>query len=199
MLSDYHTRLPEYEDYLPELRDFHLRSKTRLINVFQLWNRQYIEGLVELLKPLPGPYLEVGAGDGVLSHWLREYGINYIATDNFSWKIEAVHPVEGLSVGEAIEKYHPRTAIASWAILEGTVDRPLFEAQIPNIITIGESNGGACGAIWDGYPERLGYERVEGFEFDQYNICCTDWFMYDRQHQHSLTILWRRKLEATNT
>jgi len=114
-------------------------------NIFQVWTREYVEMLGRyLLKRTAAHHngdtivIDVGAGDGLLAHFLRESFENtapagdtrqasrcgssadekrkipiVIATDDGSWRISQVARVEPLSVEETIEKYAARTAGSS--------------------------------------------------------------------------------------
>lgn len=60
------------------------------------------------------PMIEICAGKGKLSYHLRKLGIDIIATDDYSQKMERDESlVERLNHEEALEKYKPRLVIAS--------------------------------------------------------------------------------------
>lgn len=85
---------------------------------FSLFNVETIESvrsLSNVLKSLPSPVVEVCAGRGKLSYWLRRFGVKIIATDDYSWKLWGERfNVERLSITEALEKYNPKTVLGSW-------------------------------------------------------------------------------------
>lgn len=163
--------------------------------IYQFWNKEYIECLANEIKKRVGNklVLEVAAGDGMLSYWLRSYGVNIIATDSGEWKITPRNHVEIIDAVSAIKKYNPIMVIASWLPYQEELDIQIFNQKVPYIILIGEENG-ACGSekFWETeYWKKAGYERVWLDECDRYNICRTDYCFGDTCYFiHSTTGLY---------
>ncbi|PIR68209.1 hypothetical protein COU49_02605 [Candidatus Nomurabacteria bacterium CG10_big_fil_rev_8_21_14_0_10_35_16] len=104
--------------------------------IYEVWTEEYIEAfgnyLVQRVRDLGGSerspiiILEVGAGNGRLTHFLQERlerlipgQVKIIASDpgtSDSWKDKIDHdfPVENLSQQEALKKYKPQIVIGSW-------------------------------------------------------------------------------------
>lgn len=119
--------LRESPRYYPEL----LRWREKNTQ-FELFTREFIAAFSEYLAARvsqisgevrePVRLLEVGAGTGRLSHFVRgqlrvhlpdiEYSLT--ATDNGSWKIEPEFDVRKMEVSAAIKAYKPHIAISSW-------------------------------------------------------------------------------------
>ncbi len=221
----YHERLPTYQevhDACYERDSIHISdmfeniekgihemwfSKCREHNIFQLWNKEYIETLASEIKKLIGEDLavEVAAGDGMLSHWLREHGINIIASDNMSWHekgerhdrdqpVKTQSEVEKLDGVAAVKKYKPRLVIASWVEYTSTLDIEILEQSPEFFIIIGEGRGGCTGSeeLWERFGE-LEY-RLDWFkDLDGYNICRTDSAIPGfKMQRHSTTSLFTR-------
>ena len=90
-------------------------SFCRRYTLYNIENLELVSGLAFVLRELPRPIIEVCAGRGKLSYWLRRFGIDIIATDDYSWRLWGErHGVEKLDVWEALEKYSPRTVLGSW-------------------------------------------------------------------------------------
>ncbi len=90
----------------------HFCSKYSLFNVE---TKEFVFVLADILRSLPNPKVEVCAGRGKLSFWLRRLGVDIIATDDYSWKLWGKRfCVERLSIEEALEKYNPQTVLGSW-------------------------------------------------------------------------------------
>lgn len=100
-------------------------------NRYEYWTIEYIQALslhlaeqVERLKVTTGKgvvCLEVGAGNGALTHFLRTEiqqleveGVTLVATDQGSPSISPVLPVEELGYKEALGTYNPDIVLASW-------------------------------------------------------------------------------------
>jgi hypothetical protein len=147
-------------------------------SIFQLWTKEYISGLALHLKRRSGGFkgktivLDVGAGDGLLAHALREEmkakrtrsysrtmensGLNtptVIATDNGSWGIRQTAPVENLNAQEALAKYcglegQQVIVLCSW-MPAGEDWTALFrQFNVDEYILIGEYDDGICGDNW---------------------------------------------------
>jgi hypothetical protein len=152
--------------------------------VFEFWNKEYIDAFSEYLiqrakefqstKEKPLQILEVGAGNGKLTHFLKEQfekkkieNIVIRATDSGEWmkpregisQIITPHfPVEILDYKEALEKYKPDVVICSWMPYEEdwTAD---FRAtdSLKEYILIGEKDGGCCGHPWETWGANPSY------------------------------------------
>lgn len=84
-------------------------------DIFQVWNEEFIEGLVSLIKGLETqPILEICAGNGKLGYHLQQRGINLHMTDDGSWHINSNGLTEKLDYNEALKKYEPQLVIAAW-------------------------------------------------------------------------------------
>jgi hypothetical protein len=112
------------------------------VGIYEFWTQEYVSALANYLMSrcidFDGPtvVVDVGAGDGILVHYLNRYvkggekGHDFhgnlktlkpspsqrrkhtkfpmiVATDDGSWKINPKASVEKLSVSEALEKYNP--------------------------------------------------------------------------------------------
>ena len=147
-------------------------------NIYEFWTRDYIQNLTTYLtsrmdnKKRNTLILEVGAGDGLLSHFLQQFmmkqkkqmngnNVKIVATDNNSWKIPSLVPVESLSVEQSLQKYVASgeydhvICICSW--MPNGVDwtKLMRQANVNEYILIGECDDGSCGDNWNtwGNPE----------------------------------------------
>ncbi len=174
-------------------------------NIFQVWNKEYIEALSKEIPSLirKDLVLEVAAGDGMLSHWLREYGVNIKATDNMSWHNkepnERVPPlklhseVEKLDAISAIRKYKPRMVISSWIPYGSEIDCEILDEDPEYLILIGEGDGGCTGSskFWeDFYWKQKGYTKHD-LDVDTWNLCRTD-YGHSYGRSHGSTVLYTR-------
>ncbi len=166
---------------------------------FQFWNKEYISELACEIRKLVGDrlVLEVCAGDGLLTKWLKEEGINIIATDNFQWEIPILFPVERIDAIAAARRYKPYLIIASWIECDTDLDVQLLNENCDCLIIIGEGEGGCTGSegFWKKYEEKytLRYAEIA----DKFNLCRTDYsfamFDGDNIMRHSSTVILERK------
>lgn len=166
--------------------------------VFEVWTKEYIEALVSYLEENFGSkhildrprILEVGAGNGKLTYWLRHYLPEWdiIAIDDASWEWDGGEEewenhgvmidrdiVEEIDYKEALEKYcqdGPVIIICSWMPYEDdwTPDFRRYD-DVSAYIMIGESWGGCCGSdsTWHDHPD---FDQKDLELGDQ--ICRTD-------------------------
>ncbi|MFA6348415.1 MAG: hypothetical protein WCX30_03215 [Candidatus Paceibacterota bacterium] len=141
------------------------RCNDRDNQIYEFLNKEFINSLSDYLserieklgasESSPVIILEVGAGDGRLSHFLKERletgfpnKVKVVATDSNEWKIKTVLPVEEINSKEALEKYNPQIVICSWMPYgeDFTAD---FRAtkSVQEYILIGE-RAGCCGDEW---------------------------------------------------
>lgn len=186
--------------------------------VFELLNEEFITALSQYLEKRINELqtsatetitiLEVGAGNGRLSHFLRQQlenalpgKIKVVATDSGTWSIESSFPVESMGHKEALETYQPQIVIFSWMPYEEDVtDDFRATASVQEYILIGEDDGGCCGDEWrtwgssaDGSTppyEEDGFERERLGEIGKHQICRTD---TPGRYYHSSTNSFQRK------
>lgn len=96
----------------------------RKYGIFQIWTKEFMDAFALYLnKTLSRPdalILDCGAGNGLLTLWLKRYGLNVIAVDSRSeeWKFTQNGKIPDwvlqMEVSEALEKFQPELVIASW-------------------------------------------------------------------------------------
>lgn len=78
----------------------------------------YSRALIDQLQQLIGDRscLEIAAGDGTLSRFLRERGVRITATDDYSWQDRIAFPesVVRLPAQMALRQYTPKVVLCSW-------------------------------------------------------------------------------------
>lgn len=134
--------------------------------VFEFLNEEFITAfsnyLAERVESLgasedsPMTILEVGAGNGRLSHFLQQKlkarfsgKVTVVATDSGEWSLKTAFPVEVIGHKEALEKHKPKIVIFSWMpYQEDITDDFRAGESVEEYILIGESDGGCCGDEW---------------------------------------------------
>lgn len=169
---------------------------------FELLNRDYVEALGDYVatrvkslkqeKDTPLTILEIGAGDGRLTHFLTAElekhvpgQTRLIAVDNGEWNIAPAFPVEQLDQRRALMKYKPTIVICSW-MPPGTDWSADFRAtsSVQEYTLIGESySTGDNVKTWNLYSsEEIASYEVDGFirvdlpYLDKLQICRIDWY-----------------------
>lgn len=135
--------------------------------VHQYWTREFVHDLAQQIASFaPRRVLEVGAGRGELTRWLRDYRLPVIATDDGSWLDGRLHwpaalpaDVVPLDYAAALAAYQPDVVLCAWMPL-GEDWTPVFRAcaSVRAYFLIGEGPGGCTGTPasfmtvpgWDG-------------------------------------------------
>jgi hypothetical protein len=194
-------------------------------SIFEFLNEEFIDSFSDYLSQRvrelnasedePIIVLEVGAGNGRLSHFLRQKldfklpgKVEVVAIDSGQWDIKTTFPVETLEHVEALRKYQPDIVIFSWMPYEEDVTDDFRATQSVNeYILIGETDGGCCGDEWRTWGLRPynfdeeeqqeevipyvadGFEREDLNEISKTQICRTD---FGGSYHHSSTVSFRR-------
>lgn len=156
--------------------------------LYQIWTKETIDALATWLEHERAQVvLEVGAGDGLLTHWLRarlrDIPIRLIATDNGSWQTSASlhwpHRAENvwqLTAAQALARFQPDTVLSSWMPWgEDWTGRFRMCRSVSRYVLIGEGRGGAVAteSAWDPHPDWLARPIPD---FEEGAWCRTDWW-----------------------
>lgn len=97
--------------------------------IYCFYSRPFVQRLAALIAGRP--CLEIAAGDGTLSCFLRDLGLVVTATDDHSWQDRIAFPdtVERLDAGAALRKYAPRVVLCSWPPAHNSFERAVFRTD----------------------------------------------------------------------
>ncbi len=193
--------------------------------IFEVLSEEFLDSFSEYLiqrtenhaasEDSPITILEVGAGNGRLSHFLRQKlevrspgKFNVVATDSGEWGLKKPCPVEIIGHCEALKKYKPQIVICSWMPYCKDLTKDFRDTEsVSEYILIGETDGGCCGDAWltwgfsfsfdvsSGTEENTppyiadGFERKDLKDIGQHQICRSDRL---GDYLHSATISFKR-------
>ncbi|MFI3154796.1 MAG: hypothetical protein QX199_01430 [Methylococcaceae bacterium] len=125
----------------------------------------YSRTLVEVLGGMIASRscLEIGAGDGTLSRFLKERGVQITATDNHSWKNAVDYPEWVIKLGarEALAAYAPEVVICSWPPSQNDFEHYVFNTpRVQLYIVIGSRHQFAFGN-WKDYKQQSVFDLEE--------------------------------------
>lgn len=206
--SSYDEAVQAFQALSQKQRDEVFIHKTR--PVFEVFNRTHVNALAAYIVDTGyTSVLEVGAGDGRLAKYLseaihrvfrrrKEKGahprqIRVMATDNGSWNIETVFPVERLDLVGALKKYDPELVIWCWMPIGDWTYLIRRHPSVREYILIGEAEGGECGNADTWNPalfEADGFTRHDLEDISRYQLARND---TDPAHSRSRTVSFRRK------
>lgn len=171
--------------------------------LFELFTLEYVDGMAKYLaeriedegkkKGFPVKILEIGAGNGRLTHLLQQRlneqvpgKFEMTATDSKEWpyEIKTHYPVEVLDHKQAVEKHKPQIVLCSWMLPNIDLSAEIREAKsVDEYILIGDKK--CCGnaeKTW-GYQQTSPQFEKDGFtqqqleELERYQIGRTDEYL----------------------
>ena len=171
-------------------------SPCEVLDIFQFYSTEFIDQIVETINKLgPQSIVEIGAGDGYLSYFLGECGVDIVPTDDYSRPhINRPQRVEKIGHKDALRKYEPDLVVINWEEYLGEYS---FDAlgypSVKHLLWIGEGEGGCTGS-----------EELWGFDYEYtenpYCLSRSDeyWLFRDEVWKHTYVILFIPKI-AENT
>ncbi len=129
--------------------------------IYCFYSRELIAALAGMIAGRS--CLEIGAGDGKLTRFLQERGVQITATDNHGWAQAVKYPewVNKLDAREALASYTPEVVICSWPPSQNDFERDVFNtSSVQLYIVIGSRHHFAFGD-WKSYTQQTSFELAE--------------------------------------
>ena len=129
--------------------------------IYCFYSRPLIEALAGIISSRP--CLELAAGDGTLTRFLRDMGVQVTATDNHSWKHAIQYPEWVINQGtkEALSLYSPEVVICSWPPANNNFERQVFMTQSVQLYIIISSRHQFASGNWDEYRQQSTFSFEE--------------------------------------
>jgi hypothetical protein len=107
--------------------------------------------------------LEIAAGDGTLSRFLRERGVPVTATDDHSWKHAVTFPADVIrqDAREALRAHSPSVVICSWPPAGNRFEQHVFRTRSVELYIVISSRHTFASGSWDDYRSQTGFEMEE--------------------------------------
>ncbi|MEI6808284.1 MAG: SAM-dependent methyltransferase [bacterium] len=122
----------------------------------------------KLVKALAGlienrPCMEIAAGDGTLTRFLRQEGVSVRATDNHAWTRDIDYPdfVEKLDAESALRKYAPAVVLCSWPPAGNNFEKSVFASSSVKLYIVIVSRKAFASGNWEVYKKQLEFEWQE--------------------------------------
>jgi len=105
--------------------------------------------------------LEIAAGDGTLSRFLRAAGAAVRATDDFSWRhaIQFPDSVERLDAAAALERYAPEVVFCSWPPPGNRFERVVFATPSVKTYVVLTTGHRFAAGHWAAYEDETAFQR----------------------------------------
>ena len=129
--------------------------------IYCFYSRALIEALAGIIANRS--CLEIAAGDGTLTRFLKARGVELNATDNHGWNNSVDYPewVINLDARQALAAYKPEVVICSWPPAQNDFERHVFATpSVELYVVIGSRHQFAFGNWHD-------YKRQSAFDLEQ--------------------------------
>jgi hypothetical protein len=129
--------------------------------IYCFYSRRLIDDLAVLIGTRS--CLEIAAGDGTLTRFLKDRGVRITATDDGSWTGAAQNPDGVVKRGarEALKDYAPEVVICSWPPAGNDFERRVFKTRsVQTYIVIASRHRFAAGN-WDDYKRQSAFSFAE--------------------------------------
>jgi hypothetical protein len=128
--------------------------------IYCFYSGALIERLVALIDGRP--CVEIAAGDGTLSRFLREAGADVVATDDHSWQQtrRAAADVVDQDARSALRERAPEVVLCSWPPVGNAFERWVFKTpSVKSYIVISSADERAAGN-WSDYRQQTAFDMV---------------------------------------
>lgn len=130
--------------------------------IYCFYSKKLVHRLAELIGDRRA--LEIAAGDGTLSRFLREAGADIVATDDRSWT-QIAFPGEVLphEARHALRVHRPQVVVCSWPPAGNPFERWVFETDSVELYVVIASRHEFASGNWTAYRQ----QRSFSFELDE--------------------------------
>jgi hypothetical protein len=107
--------------------------------------------------------LEIAAGDGTLSRFLRAEGVDITATDDHSWShsIDFPDDVENQDATTALKEHEPQVVICSWPPAGNDFEHQVFRTKSVELYVVIASQHAFASGNWTAYSQQQDFEYSE--------------------------------------
>lgn len=193
VISPVNTYFPEIDarfHSISEIRDY--RSGVDINQQFQFFNKEFNDTLFNQLNIYKN-VLEVGAGNGMLTHVLRKRGLSITACDDFSWKQsykKYCPDMLRMNYEEALKKVSPDCVISCWMPYGENWSIDIRKTpSVKAYFIIGEEAGG-CTGTKSLFNRFKGWHKKELKTVQKWGLCRTDRYIV-RFHNTNYTRVFK--------
>jgi hypothetical protein len=132
--------------------------------IYCFYSKALVSAVAELLGDLR--CVEIAAGDGTLARFLRDEGVDIVATDDHSWAHAVSYPddVQRLDARQALRRLKPQAVVCSWPPAGNPFERDVFRtASVELYVVVGSRHRFSAGN-WDAYDEQQDFALTEDLQ-----------------------------------
>lgn len=131
----------------------------------------YSRELVKALAAIIGSKscLEIAAGDGTLTRFLKDQGAHIEATDNQTWKHSLQYPdaVHNCDAKVALRNYKPEVVVCSWPPANNDFERSIFKTDSVQTYILIASRYEFASGNWTDYRKQTTFSLQEDKKLSQ--------------------------------
>ena len=129
--------------------------------IYCFYSRRLIKEIVRLADGRRT--LEIGAGDGTLSRFLRAEGVDVTATDDHSWShsIDFPDDVVDEDAVTALRSRQPEVVICSWPPAGNGFEQEVFRTPSVQLYAVISSQHAFASGNWQAYSDQTEFEYTE--------------------------------------
>lgn len=119
--------------------------------IYCFYSKQLVRALADMIGDRP--CLEIAAGDGTLSRFLADAGVDVVATDDYSWSHAVDFPdtVQRLDAKAALARYEPKVVVCSWPPADNSFERAVFATRSVELYIVISSRHEFGSGNWEHY------------------------------------------------
>jgi len=125
--------------------------------IYCFYSRPLVQRLATLIDGRPA--LEIAAGDGTLTRFLRDAGADVVATDDHSWSASVTYPESVLrqDARTALREHRPEVVVCSWPPAGNPFERWVFKAPTVDTYIVISSRHEYAAGHWADYRQQTAF------------------------------------------
>jgi len=126
--------------------------------MYAFYSQELVAALAKLIDHRPA--LEIAAGDGCLSAFLRAAGTQIRATDDWSWSQNIRFPetVERIDAAEALARYAPQVVLCSYPPPKNEFEAAVFTTASVELYVVITTRHKFAAGDWQAYQSQTDFE-----------------------------------------
>jgi len=129
--------------------------------IYCFYSRKLVKELAREIRDRKA--LEIAAGDGTLSRFLKAEGVDMTATDDHSWNhaIDFPDDVENQDAITALEQHEPQVVICSWPPAGNDFEHQVFKTKSVELYVVIASQHAFASGNWTAYSQQRDFDYSE--------------------------------------
>jgi hypothetical protein len=126
--------------------------------IYAFYSRELVRGLAILIGDHPS--LEIAAGDGTLTRFLRDAGVTIRATDDQSWANVIRYPdeVEKMDAGAALARFQPKAVLCSFPPPKNSFEQEVFRTPSVDLYLVLTTRHRFAAGDWAAYESQADFD-----------------------------------------